>query len=100
MKLNLTKIKMPHVTNDILIVLTAEYCLLGCDTMLPSSGQKMEAAGSSEPLVNVCQTIQCHNSEDSILHDHNRENLKSLIDKHCSKYAQFIKKNREAFSRL
>jgi hypothetical protein len=37
-KLNLIKINMSHVTFDILIVLTAEYCLLECDAMLPSSG--------------------------------------------------------------
>jgi hypothetical protein len=37
----------------------------------------MEAAGTSETLVNFYQTTQCYNPEDSHLHTHRRENLKS-----------------------
>jgi hypothetical protein len=37
----------------------------------------MEAARTSETLVNVCQTTRRHNPEDSHLHNRRRENLKS-----------------------
>jgi hypothetical protein len=37
----------------------------------------MEAASTSEMLVNVYQTIRLNNQEDSQLHIHRRENLKS-----------------------
>jgi hypothetical protein len=37
----------------------------------------MEAARTSETLVNFYQTTRCYNPEDSNLHIHRRENLKS-----------------------
>jgi hypothetical protein len=37
----------------------------------------MEAARTSETLVNFYQTTRCYNPEDSTLHTHRRENLKS-----------------------
>jgi hypothetical protein len=37
----------------------------------------MEAARTSETLVNFYQTTWCYNPEDSHLHIHRRENLKS-----------------------
>jgi hypothetical protein len=37
----------------------------------------MEAASTSETLVNFYQTTQCYNTEDSHLHTRRRENLKS-----------------------
>jgi hypothetical protein len=42
----------------------------------------MEAARTSETLVNFYQTTRCYNPEDSNLHTHRRENLKS----YCSWY--------------
>jgi hypothetical protein len=39
----------------------------------------MEAARTSETLVNFYQTTQCYNPEDSNLHTHRRENLKSYL---------------------
>jgi hypothetical protein len=39
----------------------------------------MEAARTSETLVNFCQTTRCYNPEDSNLHTHRRENLKSYL---------------------
>jgi hypothetical protein len=39
----------------------------------------MEAARSSETLVNFNQTTRRYNPEDSNLHIHRRENLKSYI---------------------
>jgi hypothetical protein len=38
---------------------------------------RLEAARTSEMLVNFCQTTQHYNQEDSHLHTHHRENLKS-----------------------
>jgi hypothetical protein len=38
---------------------------------------EMEAARTSETLVNFYQTARCYNPEDSNLHTHRRENLKS-----------------------
>jgi hypothetical protein len=37
----------------------------------------MEAARTSETLVKLYQTTRCYNPEDSHLHTHRRENLKS-----------------------
>jgi hypothetical protein len=37
----------------------------------------MEAARTSETLVNFYRTTRCYNPEDSNLHTHRRENLKS-----------------------
>jgi hypothetical protein len=37
----------------------------------------MKAARTSETLVNFYQTKRCYNPEDSNLHTHRRENLKS-----------------------
>jgi hypothetical protein len=39
----------------------------------------MEAAGTSETLVQLYQTTRCYNPEDSHLHTHRRENLKSYL---------------------
>jgi hypothetical protein len=39
----------------------------------------MEAARTSETLVNFYQTTRCYNPEDSNLHTHRRENLKSEL---------------------
>jgi hypothetical protein len=38
---------------------------------------------TSETLVNVYQTTRCYNPEDSHLHTHRRENLKSNNDNVC-----------------
>jgi hypothetical protein len=40
----------------------------------------MEAARTSETLVNFYQTTRCYNPEDSNLHTHRRENLKSFLN--------------------
>jgi hypothetical protein len=40
----------------------------------------MEAARTSETLVNFYQTTLCYNPEDSNLHTHRRENLKSYCE--------------------
>jgi hypothetical protein len=39
----------------------------------------MEAVRTSETLVNFYQTTRCYNPEDSNLHTHRRENLKSYL---------------------
>jgi hypothetical protein len=39
----------------------------------------MEAARTSETLVQLYQTTRCYNPEDSHLHTHRRENLKSHL---------------------
>jgi hypothetical protein len=39
----------------------------------------MEAASTSETLVNFYQTSRCNSPEDSHLHTHRRENLKSYL---------------------
>jgi hypothetical protein len=40
----------------------------------------MQAARTSETLVNFYQTTQCYNPEDSHLCTHRRENLKSYVE--------------------
>jgi hypothetical protein len=45
----------------------------------------MEAARTSETLVNFYQTARCYNPEDSNLHTHRRENLKSYRVTYISK---------------
>jgi hypothetical protein len=40
---------------------------------------KMEVAGSFKTSVTIWQTIRCHTPEGSIVHTHNRDNLKSSI---------------------
>jgi hypothetical protein len=42
-------------------------------------GRLMEAARTSETLVNFYQTTRRYNSEDSHLRTHRRENLKSYL---------------------
>jgi hypothetical protein len=44
----------------------------------------MEVARTSETLVNFYQTTRCYNPEDSHLHTHRRENLKSYFS--CGKF--------------
>jgi dipeptidase len=46
----------------------------------------MEAARTSETLVNFYQTTRYYNPEDSNLHTHRRENLKSYPKEEVSKY--------------
>jgi hypothetical protein len=58
-------------------------CLLGCRAI----ALMMEAAGTSETLVNFYQTTRRYNPEDSHLHTHRRENLKSYS---CTKFARLI----------
>jgi hypothetical protein len=41
----------------------------------------MEAARTSETLVQLYQTTRCYNPEDSHLHTHRRENIKSYLCK-------------------
>jgi hypothetical protein len=41
----------------------------------------MEAARTSETLIHSYQTTRCYNPEDSHLHTHRRENLKSYLTK-------------------
>jgi hypothetical protein len=45
----------------------------------------MEAARTSETLVNFCQTTRRYNPEDSHLCTHRRENLKSYLIEHLIK---------------
>jgi hypothetical protein len=51
-------------------------CLLGCSALM------MEAARTSETLVNFYQTTRRYNREDSYLRTHRRENLKSYMIQH------------------
>jgi hypothetical protein len=50
----------------------------------------MKAARTSETLVNSYQTTRCYNPEDSNLHTHRRENLKSYI------FLQFLSADRSS----
>jgi hypothetical protein len=50
----------------------------------------MEAARTSETLVNFYQTTRCYNPEDSNLHTHRRENLKSNLEYPRSVFWPFI----------
>jgi hypothetical protein len=43
----------------------------------PAIALMMEAARTSETLVNFYQNTRCYNPEDTNLHTHRRENLKS-----------------------
>jgi hypothetical protein len=43
----------------------------------------MEAVRTSETLVNFYQTTRCYNPEDSNLHTHRREHLKSYLAIKC-----------------
>jgi uncharacterized metal-binding protein len=52
-------------------IMHIDGCLLGCSALV------MEAAMSSETLVNFYQTTRRYNPEDSHLRTHRRENLKS-----------------------
>jgi hypothetical protein len=53
-------------------------CLLGCSGVLSGGiALMMEAARTSETLVNFYQTTRRYNPEDSHLHAYRRENLKS-----------------------
>jgi hypothetical protein len=51
-----------------------DCCLLGCSTV--AIALMLEAARTSETLLNFYQTTRCYNPEDSNLHTHRRENLK------------------------
>jgi hypothetical protein len=46
----------------------------------PAIALMMEAARTSEMLVQLYQTTRCYNPEDSHLHTYRRENLKSYLD--------------------
>jgi hypothetical protein len=50
----------------------------------------MEAASTSETLVNFYQTTQCNNPEDSHLHTRRRENLKSHFTKKTAVAVVFV----------
>jgi hypothetical protein len=50
----------------------------------------MEAARTSETLVNFYQTTRRYNPEDSHLHTHRRENLKSYVKRSVSIHVQFF----------
>jgi hypothetical protein len=52
-------------------ILHEDGCLLGCSTLM------MEALQASEALVNSYQSTRRYNPEDSHLHSHRREDLKS-----------------------
>lgn len=55
-----------------------------------SSTLKMETAGSSEPVVPICQTAQCHILADSYLHTVCCKNLKSHMLYKFSINLQFL----------
>jgi hypothetical protein len=48
----------------------------------------MEAARTSERLVNFYQTTRCYNPEDSYLRSHRRENLKSYLESNGVTYTE------------
>jgi hypothetical protein len=51
----------------------------------------MEAARTSETLVNFDQTTRRYNPEDSHLRTHRRENLKSYLERYVLKNSQEIR---------
>jgi hypothetical protein len=68
----------------------------------PSSGiaLMMEAASTSETLVNFYQTTRRNNPDDSHLHTHRRENLKSHVLQNtlCKLIMIKLARNRKMFS--
>jgi hypothetical protein len=56
----------------------------------------MEAARTSETLVQLYQTTRCYNPEDSHLHTHRGENLKSYEDASCPRERHGIFSNKPA----
>jgi hypothetical protein len=65
------------------MLMDKDGCLLGCSAVQSgvacAIALMMEAAWTSEMLINVYQTIQHYNPEDSHLCTHRRENLKSCM---------------------
>jgi hypothetical protein len=69
-----------------------DYCLGQCRTekdIKMAVALMMEAARTSETLVNFYQTTRCYNPEDSHLRTHRRANLKSYLKDTNSKHMKF-----------